>query len=125
MAAISYNTLCYGIIHLWQTSVSLKDERIKKMLIRTQDKKTIVNLNNIDLIEIYKDHREKFVIQAEFNDGQIMLGEYTSETQANYILDAIESEYLKVTAGRNGLNQTPVVYHMPEDWEDIKEIKTW
>lgn len=95
------------------------------MLIRTQDKKTIVNLNNIDLIEIYKDHREKFVIQAEFNDGRIMLGIYTSETQANYILDAIESEYLKVTAGRNGLNQTPVVYHMPEDWEDIKEIKTW
>ena len=125
MAAISYNTLCYGVVYLWQTSVSLKDERIKMMLIRTQDKKTIVNLNNIDLIEIYKDHSEKFVIQAEFNDGQIMLGEYTSETQANYILDAIESEYLKVTAGRNGLNQTPVVYHMPEDWEDIKEIKTW
>ena len=125
MAAISYNTLCYGVIYLWQTSVSLKDERIKLMLIRTQDKKTIVNLNNIDLIEIYKDHSEKFVIQAEFNEGRIMLGIYTSETQANYILDAIESEYLKVTAGRNGLNQTPVVYHMPEDWEDIKEIKTW
>ena len=87
------------------------------MLIRTQDKKTIINLDRVELIEICKNSNQKFFIQAEFNDGQIMLGEYTSETQANYILDAIESEYLKVTAGRNGLNQTPVVYHMPEDWE--------
>ena len=87
------------------------------MLIRTQDKKTIINLDRVELIEICKNSNQKFIIKAEFNDGSIMLGAYTSETQANYILDAIESEYLKVTAGRNGLNQTPVVYHMPEDWE--------
>ena len=86
------------------------------MLIRTQDKKGIVNLNNMESLWI-SEVDSGFDITIAFSDGAYVIGQYTSETQANYILDAIESEYLKVTAGRNGLNQTPVVYHMPEDWE--------
>ena len=86
------------------------------MLIRTQDKKGIVNLDNMESLCI-TEIDSGFNIIITFSDGAYMIGKYTSETLANYILDAIESEYLKVTAGRNGLNQTPVVYHMPEDWE--------
>ena len=74
MAAISYNTLCYGIIYLWQTSVSLKDERIKIMLIRTQDKKGIVNLNNMESLWI-SEVDSVFDITIAFSDGAYVIGQ--------------------------------------------------
>lgn len=64
------------------------------MIIRSQDKRSIVNLNCIDTIGIEQNTCECDIVC--FNGGQeskVKIGEYTTEEKAIKVLDMIQSDY--------------------------------
>lgn len=98
------------------------------MLIRGQDKKTIVNLDNITQICFIPSRN---AITAIFVSGAFEdLGKYTTTDKTEKVLDMIEkkySSYLYVAGGpalvRGGIDVQPAAYnipktfHMPQDDE--------
>lgn len=96
------------------------------MLIRSQDKKTIVNMSNIDTIEVYG-------CQMRYYCGGIdtvgLLGQYSTEEKAIKVLDMIQEQYGKHIYGQGGQMATadcyvppfafipPKVFQMPQDSE--------
>ena len=91
------------------------------MIIRSQDKKIIVNLNNIDTIDIAD-------LQVRcFNgvfDTAVVIGTYSTEEKAIKVLDMIQdkyAEYAKVASAFGedirGLYVLPRVFQMPQDEE--------
>ena len=80
------------------------------MIIRSQDKKSIVNMDNIDTIDI----RENLI--RAFNGGNDMginIGKYSTEEKAIKVLDMI------CDACRNTafIAEQAVVFYMPQDSE--------
>lgn len=64
------------------------------MLIRTQDKLTLVNLDQVKEIRILKDCVTKN-IKCEFADGTgRFIGTYSTEERALEVLDLIEMDYM-------------------------------
>ena len=86
------------------------------MLIRTQDQKGIINLDQVEAIFISEVSEKEFNIVANVNDGNYILGKYTPAHQAIYVLDTITSEYMKSTITGHGIRNLNTVYQMPEDW---------
>lgn len=96
------------------------------MIIRSQDNKIIVNMDNIDTIDI----RENMI--RAFNGGNDMginIGKYSTEEKAIKVLDMIQKEYGKHYYGQGGQMATanyyvppfafipPKVFQMPQDSE--------
>lgn len=90
------------------------------MLIRTQDKKGIVNLDNMESLWI-SEVDSGFDITIAFSDGAYVIGQYTSETQVLEVLDLIEEEYKRAVTNIVGSMMVipPKVFHMPEDWNKV------
>lgn len=89
------------------------------MLIRSQKKGKIVNLNNIDTLT-FKTDKNMFLINS-FNgmdDSETVLGVYSSRNQVIEIFDRICEEYQYSEQCKNGYNgeQVPIyVFQMPDD----------
>lgn len=90
------------------------------MIIRSQNKKGIVNLNMIDTIEAY-DGQVRY-----FSGGGIetagTLGTYSTEEKAIKVLDMIQNKYFEhMTVEKNsaivGILERPKVFQMPQDSE--------
>ena len=86
------------------------------MLIRSQDKKTIANLDNI--AEMISDYD----IRAFYGWECIILGVYTTKEKAIKVLDMIQKKYLETTEICQGdysvrYIQRAVVFQMPQDNE--------
>jgi hypothetical protein len=76
------------------------------MLIRSQDKRMIVNFDNICTVSAFpeKDSEDVYV---EDGTGSLMVGRYSAKEKAMKVLDMIQEAYI------NG----HVDYQMPEDSE--------
>ena len=91
------------------------------MIIRSQNKKAIVNLNMIDTIE-ERDNQIRY-----FSGGGMetvgLLGQYSTEEKAIKVLDMIQDKYSEYVAIANGwdnihsINVVPKVFQMPLDEE--------
>lgn len=81
------------------------------MIIRSQDKKGIVNQNNIDTIDI-RNAQVRY-----FNSGGVesmgLLGTYSTEEKAIKVLDMIQKEYGKHYYGQGGQMATADIYIQP------------
>ena len=91
------------------------------MLIRSQDKKSIVNLDNIMQITVVIppcSNNEYAVI----GNGAVM-GTYSTEEKAIKVLDMIQNTYVQYGAIKNGFGDVhgafnlPKVFQMPQDSE--------
>lgn len=97
------------------------------MIIRSQNKKGIVNLNMIDTIEVYDGQVRYFSGGGLETAGT--LGTYSTEEKAMKVLDMITEEYGKHLYGQGGQMATvdcyvspfafipPKVFQMPSDEE--------
>lgn len=93
------------------------------MLIRSQDKKSFINMNTVS--QLYVDDDDN--ITADFNnsddDGFEIIGQYSSEAKAIKVLDMIQAEYIKVriSLDKQGYIEEvfnlPKVFQMPSDEE--------
>ena len=98
------------------------------MLIRSQDKKTLVNLDNTNAIRIYEGDTG-FTVDAWGVNIDYEIGEYSTEEKAIKVLDMIQEEYGKHLYGAGGEMATrdlyippfafipPKVFQMPQDSE--------
>lgn len=84
------------------------------MIIRSQDKKGIVNLNNIDTLCIEQNHCGCDVVCFNgLRESRSKIGEYSTEEKAIKVLDMI------CDACRNVAFTDGVVFRMPAD-EDVE-----
>lgn len=76
------------------------------MLIRSQDKRILININNVSSIEVGDNELRIFA-----DDGEAIydLGEYSTKAKAMKVLDMIQEAYT------NGY----IDYQMPEDSEVV------
>lgn len=90
------------------------------MLIRSQDKKTLVNLENTNAIRIYEGNTG-FTIDAWGVSIDYEIGEYSTEEKAIKVLDMIQEEYLYCERckerGEEAGNIPCYVLQMPQDSE--------
>ena len=90
------------------------------MIIRSQDKKMLINFNNISAIFL-KDTE----VVVRYYDGCAGIGKYSTKEKAIKVLDMIQdkyTEYTKVASGWNGENiqglyVLPRGFQMPQDSE--------
>lgn len=75
------------------------------MIIVSQDKETIVNFNNVDLIQIVE-NRDNFGIEANVSHTIVYLGNYFKQNRAKEVLQEILEEYS---------NWEKPVYEMPKE----------
>ena len=92
------------------------------MLIRSQDKKSLINMDAVS--QIYLDSDNAITIDFNNSDGEgfEIIGEYSSEAKAIKVLDKIQDDYnycefIKI-AGQ-GVRQLDFTFQMPSD-EEIK-----
>ena len=76
------------------------------MLIRSQDKRMIVNFENICTISVFPE-KDSEDIYIEDGAGSLVVGRYSTKTKAMKVLDMIQEAYV------NG----HIDYQMPEDSE--------
>lgn len=76
------------------------------MLIRSQDKRMIVNFDNICTVSAFPE-KDSEDIYVEDGTGSLMVGRYSAKEKAMKVLDMIQKAY------KNG----HVDYQMPEDSE--------
>lgn len=92
------------------------------MLIRSQDKKTLVNLESINAIRIYEENTG-FSVNALGVGVNYEIGEYSTEEKAIKVLDMIQHVYTQYGTLRDrggsvqGAFNLPKVFQMPQDSE--------
>ena len=94
------------------------------MLIRSQDKKVIVNLQSIS--QFYIVHGD---VVADFNNadnsqnGYVTLGLYDDAEKATKVLDLIQKNYENLEAVHHGfgVGDCSEVFQMPQDSEVIQQ----
>ena len=95
------------------------------MLIRSQDKKDLVNLDNITEIYAHRNMlKDRTMILPEYETkiicftgrNEIPIGIYSSEEKAIKVLDMIEKAYLDFTC--NYHNESGL-FQMPQDDEEL------
>lgn len=94
------------------------------MLIRNQDKTSIVNFKNVDSIWCKNEYSNLFVIACGIvgQEAVLYLGKYKTQEKALSVLDEIQELYLSYMVSEGidityGFNQ-PKVYEMPQDIEE-------
>ena len=90
------------------------------MIIRSQDKKSIVNINNVDTITINECRIQYY---NGVSDSRGFLGSYSAEEKAIKVLDMIQEVYTQYAALKKGLGVIqnafvlPKCVEMPQDDE--------
>ena len=88
------------------------------MLIRSQDKRMIVNFDNICTVSAFpeKDSEDVYV---EDGTGSLMVGRYSTKEKAIKVLDMIQEAYCKFMSVKNddAWDGKESVFYMPEDSE--------
>lgn len=103
------------------------------MLIRSQDKKALCLLSNIEIVEKYKNiksgKRETIgytIYNLGGNDIETVLADYSTEEKAIKVLDMIESAYYNLECskflGRENDRFASCVFQMPKD-EEVSNYK--
>jgi hypothetical protein len=104
------------------------------MLIRSQDKKILINFDNMQSISIsgymvenkrvYEDEENAttWYIACVSQDYSPFIGHYTTEAKAIKVMDMIQAEFLRcVETGENGVRTAvydfPKAFQMPQDLE--------
>lgn len=75
------------------------------MLIRSQDKRMIVNFNNICTVSAFPE-KDSEDIYVEDGTGSLMVGRYSTKAKAMKVLDMIQEAYMEYKSGEivgNGL----------------------
>jgi hypothetical protein len=93
------------------------------MIIRSQDKKRIVNFNNVEKIGVYG--RFENALDKEPNIWTVetptaQLGQYSSPEKAIKVLDMIQDNYAKLDCVHHGVyihGDCVSVFQMPQDEE--------
>jgi hypothetical protein len=76
-----------------------------KMLIRSQDKRMIVNFENICTVSAFPE-KDSEDIYVEDGTGSLMVGRYSTKEKAMKVLDMIQEAYMEYKSGEivsNGL----------------------
>ena len=84
------------------------------MLIRSQDLKRIMNIDTIDVIEVYFGE-----ISTTVNGKEYILGNYSTSEKAIKVLDMIQASYAQLNNPYNtraGFDENPV-FQMPTEEE--------
>lgn len=80
------------------------------MLIRTQDRKHLVNLNSVTEINVYDGQIfASFPFSGE-EDNYISLGNYSTDDKASKVLDMLQDKYCT-------LDETSPLFQMPHESE--------
>ena len=100
------------------------------MLIRSQDKKVLCQLSNIEIVERYKRTKDGEKVTTGYavyifgeRDTEIFMAEYSTAEKAVKVLDMIEDAYNKCfafTMGNDGYYhevRESKVFQMPQDEE--------
>lgn len=86
------------------------------MLIRSQDKRILINMNNVSSIEVGDNELRIFA-----DDGEAIydLGSYSTKAKAMKVLDMIQEAYCKFMSVKNddAWSGKESVFYMPEDSE--------
>lgn len=86
------------------------------MLIRSQDKRILINMNNVSSIEVGDNELRIFAA-----DGETIydLGSYSTKAKAMKVLDMIQEAYCKFMSVKNddAWSGKESVFYMPEDSE--------
>lgn len=90
------------------------------MIIISQDKRSIVNFEQVAIININRsDLREieAFFDCNEDNQNSILLGKYTTEERAKEVLQQIIKKYLETGFDITNMSsrELPKIFKMPED----------
>ena len=88
------------------------------MLIRSQDKRILINMDNVSSLEVGEDGLRLFA-----DDGETIydIGEYLTESKVIKVLDMIQEAYCEFMAVRNDdmWCGKESVFQMPEDSEVV------
>lgn len=86
------------------------------MLIRSQDKHILININNVSSLEVGDDGLRIF---ADNGNAIYDIGEYSTEAKAVKVLDIIQKAYCKFMSVKNddAWDGKESVFYMPEDSE--------
>ena len=94
------------------------------MLIRSQNRKMLVNIANVDCLGIIELSPERFDVSAYNRDGNTTLGIYSTQEKAMKVLDMIEKKYVDVfyVFGNDATHvyNIPKAFQMPAD-EEVEE----
>lgn len=88
------------------------------MLIRSQDKRMIVNFDNICTVSAFPE-KDSEDIYVEDGTGSLMVGRYSTKAKTMKVLDMIQEAYCKFMSVKNddAWNGKESVFYMPEDSE--------
>lgn len=88
------------------------------MLIRSQDKRMIVNFDNICTVSAFPE-KNREDIYVEDGTGSLMVGRYSTKEKAMKVLDMIQDAYCKFMSVKNddAWGGKESVFYMPEDSE--------
>lgn len=88
------------------------------MLIRSQDKRMIVNFDNICTVSAFPE-KDSEDIYVEDGTGSLMVGRYSTKEKAMKVLDMIQDAYCKFMSVKNddAWGGKESVFYMPEDSE--------
>lgn len=97
------------------------------MIIVSQDKRTIINFENIKTIELDRETNFKSIIifretnQTEAGVCGLFIGHYETEERAKEVLKEIINKHLEYVTVKNGIGEVkqiytiPKIYKMPEE----------
>lgn len=98
------------------------------MIIVSQDKKEVINFENILSVKLFHDDEDNeclYEIYTTVNapgDNYILLGEYSTEERAKEVLQEIKNKYKEYATISNvtgndirGIYNIPKVYEMPKE----------
>lgn len=88
------------------------------MLIRSQDKRMIVNFDNICTVSAFPE-RDSEDIYVEDGTGSLMVGRYSTKEKSMKVLDMIQEAYCKFMSVKNddAWSGKESVFYMSEDSE--------
>lgn len=88
------------------------------MLIRSQDKRMIVNFDNICTVSAFPE-KDSEDIYVEDGTGSLMVGRYSTKEKAIKVLDMIQDAYCKFMSVKNddAWGGKESAFYMPEDSE--------
>ena len=88
------------------------------MLIRSQDKRMIVNFDNICTVSAFSE-KDSEDIYVEDGTGSLMVGRYSTKAKAMKVLDMIQEAYCKFMSVKNddAWSGKESVFYMAEDSE--------
>lgn len=86
------------------------------MLIRSQSKTAIINIDNVSFIEIL-DMGTRVMVSVEAMNDSCNIAEYSTKAKAMKVLDMIQEAYCKFLSVKNddAWNGKESVFYMPED----------